>query len=727
MEADKYTDWPATSPAILTPAATILTGGTLPLSLHEVLESIGEGFMLLDRGFRILEVNAEMLRLDRRKREELIGQSCWQAYPGAETGELGRLCTKVMHERVAARLEQRQRWPDGRDAWLEIRACPISEDSLALFWRDITRHREADQQLKDSEARFRTAIEAIHSIVWTNDAEGRMTGEQPSWAQLTGQSFEDYQGYGWSKVIHPDDVQPTIDAWHEAVTQKRPFEFEHRLKRRDGQWRRFKVRAVAVPALDGTIREWVGVHTDITDERMVSTRFRQLADNINEVFYILNLDELRIEYISPAYERVWQRAAQEIQAEAMSYLKAIHPDDLGVARQALARQQSGLNTDIRYRLVNPDGSVRHIHDRAFVTRDPDSGVRRVVGIAEDVTLTTEARLQLMRNAQTFETLLRNNPFGIYIVDHRFRLYNFSQGSRKVFSGIDPLLGRDFGEILRLIWAEPFASEAIAHFRKTLETGKPYINTVTIEERANIKATEAYDWRIERIALPDGTYGVVCYFYDLSERMELEGRLRQALDDKDLLMREIDHRVRNSLAIISSLLSMQRSQVSQDETRDALAAAASRVNAIARIHDRLYKSKVTGIVDFGDYLTELCNDIDKTLRRDNLTFEVNTQPVDLAVEKAVPLGMVANELITNACKYSLSDNPEKVMVTLTKNGEQLVFTVTDTGAGVAADFDPKRATGLGLKIIDALVRQIGGSITYPNPGTQARFSITAPLH
>lgn len=115
--------------------------------------------------------------------------------------------------------------------------------------------------------RFRAAIEAVQGILWTNNAVGEMTGEQPGWAALTGQPYADYQGYGWSKAVHPDDAQPTIDAWQEAVQERKPFVFEHRVRVKTGQWALFAIRAVPVLNHDGSIREWVGVHTDITERR----------------------------------------------------------------------------------------------------------------------------------------------------------------------------------------------------------------------------------------------------------------------------------------------------------------------------------------------------------------------------------------------------------------------------------------------------------------------------
>lgn len=129
--------------------------------------------------------------------------------------------------------------------------------------------------------------------------------------------------------------------------------------------------------------------------------------------------------------------------------------------------------------------------------------------------------------ETFRRLVENSPFGIYIVDADFRLMLVSAGAEKVFSTVDVLIGRDFAEIMRLLWEEPFATETIDRFRHTLASGEPYHSPRTTETRYASREIESYDWKIERIALPDRRLGVVCHFYDLSERLHYEERLRES--------------------------------------------------------------------------------------------------------------------------------------------------------------------------------------------------------
>src|SRR5208282_1693293 len=112
-----------------------------------------------------------------------------------------------------------------------------------------------------------SAVAAMGGVVWTTNASGDMEGEQPAWAALAGQGLNEYQGLGWTDALHPEHRQATLDAWRETVSKKEPFLFEHRLRRHDGEWRDFIVRAVPWFDAAGVLHHWVGVHTDVTELR----------------------------------------------------------------------------------------------------------------------------------------------------------------------------------------------------------------------------------------------------------------------------------------------------------------------------------------------------------------------------------------------------------------------------------------------------------------------------
>ncbi len=184
--------------------------------------------------------------------------------------------------------QYRVRRYDGGYHWIEANGrVELARDGTPLSFPgvliDVEDRRAAETALRESEERFRAAVEAVNGILWTNNANGEMVGEQPGWSALTGQSFDDYQGYGWSDAIHPDDAQPTVDAWKAAVAERQTFEFEHRVRRHDGVWRHFSVRSIPLIDSGGTIREWVGVHTDVTERREAQTVLERSREELERL------------------------------------------------------------------------------------------------------------------------------------------------------------------------------------------------------------------------------------------------------------------------------------------------------------------------------------------------------------------------------------------------------------------------------------------------------------
>ncbi len=203
-----------------------------------------------------------------------------------------RAVTKAAWQRAVATTtlataEFRLRRHDGEYRWMIVSGVPIMDDSGGVReWicanTDISEQKRAEEALRGSEERYRSATAAVSDVMWTNSAEGLMDGEQPGWRAFTGQSSEEYKGYGWSAAVHPDDAQPTLDAWARAVAEKRMFVFEHRVRRHDGEWRDCTIRAVPIITADGLIREWVGVHADITERKRDDEALQNLTAQLSE-------------------------------------------------------------------------------------------------------------------------------------------------------------------------------------------------------------------------------------------------------------------------------------------------------------------------------------------------------------------------------------------------------------------------------------------------------------
>jgi two-component sensor histidine kinase len=212
-----------------------------------------------------------------------------------------------------------------------------------------------------------------------------------------------------------------------------------------------------------------------------------------------------------------------------------------------------------------------------------------------------------------------------------------------------------------------------------------------------------------------------------ERQRIERDLRAALDTHKLLMAELNHRIKNSLQLVAGMLQLQAEQKDGTESARDLTDAATRVFAVAHVHESLYNGGTLQAIDVGRYLSHVCRDLDRTAGRCRVEF-VAAAGILVPADRAVPIALIVNELVTNAMKYAYPNGASgTVTVEAGRDDETLVIAVRDEGVGVPADFDPANSRGLGMRIIRALTRQLGASIDVRSarPGTE--FVLKVPMN
>lgn len=205
--------------------------------------------------------------------------------------------------------------------------------------------------------------------------------------------------------------------------------------------------------------------------------------------------------------------------------------------------------------------------------------------------------------------------------------------------------------------------------------------------------------------------------------------KSLLAQKDLMMREIDHRVRNSLTLIYTLLTLHRRQVADNpDLALHLDDAAHRVLTVAKVHERLYRSETLDQVEIGGYVRELCRDLAGSLARGNEAFvRVQTTPLTVPGEKAILIGLILTELVTNALKYAGVNATAPVTVSLGRSSDKLCLSVADQGPGLPEDFQPEASNGLGMQVVLMLVRQLGGRLDIDRERRGTMFIVTIPTH
>jgi PAS domain S-box-containing protein len=250
-------------------------------------------------------------------------------------------------------------------------------------------HADAREELRAHLSRYPALVLAIVQVIWTRDAAGQAACEQPNWSAYTGQALADYQGSGWLDAVHPDDRAATRQAWEQSVFAGAPFEFEHRLRRHDGEYRYFSVRAAPIRGDDGGIREWAGIHTDISERKRTEEslrdgerRFRELADSMPQIVWAAGADG-QFDYYNQRWYQFTGRPSG-ISGDA-SWSDVVHPDD---QQECLARwhaaTRSGDAYEIEYRLRERTGGYQWFLRRALPVRDETGKITRWFGTCTNI-------------------------------------------------------------------------------------------------------------------------------------------------------------------------------------------------------------------------------------------------------------------------------------------------------------------------------------------------------
>jgi two-component sensor histidine kinase len=240
--------------------------------------------------------------------------------------------------------------------------------------------------------------------------------------------------------------------------------------------------------------------------------------------------------------------------------------------------------------------------------------------------------------------------------------------------------------------------------------------------------------------PDGAYyGRVWYFGDITERLRAEQQIESSLREKEVLLQEIHHRVKNNLQVISSLLSLQASTIEDPLTLEILTESQNRVRSMALIHEKLYRSESLSRIDFGDYIDGLTNHLFRTYnaRADGIQLKIDVNKVYLGVDTAAPCGLLLNELVSNALKHGFPNRTGgEIYVGLEADRGAVTLVVRDDGVGLPVDVDIRTAESLGLQLVNTLVEQLDGTIelhrvkpsaTAGGQGASFQVTFAAPEH
>jgi two-component system, sensor histidine kinase and response regulator len=616
------------------------------------------------------------------------------------------------------------------------------------------------------EPRWRRLMEATAAIVWTSTGSGEVSVEVPSWTAFTGQTFEEAYGWGWRKATHPEDRAHMLRDWAAAIETGSVYYSEHRVRRRDGEYRYMQVRAMPVMGENGVIVEWVGAHIDITDIAEHRREAGTLAASEHYARAALDALSTQIAVLDQrgqilAINRSWREFALAEPAEKDAGVGANYLAVCDGASETCGGQPPALASGIRAVIRGDDQAFSLEYPchspapqrwfRVKVTRSAADRPLRVVVSRENITaakLVEDNRAHLLEQLEAIGQLYEMAPVGLELLDRDLRVLRMNK--RLAMTNRKPvheIVGRTVGEIL-----PEFATQISAAVNHVFASGEPLLNLAYHLPDSLDQAVEC-DWLVSFYPVKSasgGTLYVGGVVQDITALKRVEAELRLAKEDAEAASRakseflaNMSHEIRTPINGILGMTELTFDSELTHEQRENLAMVKASADSLLQV--------INDILDFSKIeARKLDLDASPFLLRDSLgsavkalgmranakglelICEIDNHVPDALIGDSLRLRQIITNLIGNAIKFT--ERGEVVLRVETTNGPSapadgpwvdLYFQVCDTGIGIPAesqrvifqefmqvDNSTMRkfgGTGLGLAITSQLVALMGGRI------------------
>lgn len=692
------------------------------LQLSVLFENAPIGMALLSIEGYLLKINNSFCKTLGYTKEELTGLNVnsLSHKDDIESGSL-KLDENIKSGKLAYKLDKRFIHKNGNvvHASVHISLITDSEDrpyQVILQVIDITEIKAAEEKLIETEFRLSTVINNLPNIIFYENHKG-IPHIAENAEKILGYSQEELTRVDfYLSLIHPEDnakIERGKVVW-EAVKQKGYHKKEYRIRNKDGKYLWFEDLMYSVSSNNANYI--AGFLIDITERKEREEKLNQTQARLSAV--LNNLSNVAIyeygddvNFISENISEILGFPANEFMKDKDFFSKLILPEEIKKYDDAviswIKNGSNGVHSSC-IRVRDNKGNIKFLEDHMFEVK-PEGGKKYFSGIMIDITKQKNAEVKYKETEARLAAILTNLP--------KVVIYQAMEGKDFISDNIEDMIGYKPHEVLKekYFFGKLMPEEDMEMVKQSLKNWHKNENNVLVMEFRLKKKSGETVWiedHMYRVKTDSGEPYISGILIDITERKLAEQKVSQSLREKELLLKEIHHRVKNNLQVVSSLLKLQQNYVTDKKTYDVLVDSQNRVRSMALVHQKLYQSKDFSQIEFGEYVRQLTQQLVNVFRSksNDVLINVETSNAMLSIDQAIPCGLIINELVSNSLKYAFPSGCSGIInISVNHTGNESELIIQDSGIGFPTGIDFKDTATLGLQLVNTLVGQIDGTI------------------
>ncbi len=528
---------------------------------------------------------------------------------------------------------------------------------------------------------------------------------------LFGYSFDEVskKPYLLEEIIEDDDLQKLIDANKSALKNKHSSKvLTLKGVAKDGSIVECEWYNSYLSDHEGNVTSIYSVIKDITEEKIALRRSEQLMSNfldlynsISDAIYLVNEDD-RIVNANQGITQTFGYRPVEIVGKKLNFLSPKGKFSEEIVSGFLERARSGESVSYEGWGLKKNGEV--FPTEILMNQGTFLDEEVVIIVERDVSDRLMSHKELKQSESLYRNLFHASPIGIAQLNQHAEIKEVNQSFEEIF-------GYSKEEVLGLELDKLIVPDE--EYQKASKLSKSSTVKVYSGKRKR-KTGEVVDVIVCAVpVLVDGEliaqYGI---YVDITDRKQAERKLKENLREKEVLLAEIHHRVKNNLAVITGLLELQALNSENEDAEKVLKDSQMRVNSIALVHELLYKSEDFSEVDIRSYIKDLIDIISKSLNKDStpVTFEFDLDEIYLEITQAIPCGLLLNEVLTNAYKHAfVGQDTGKIKISFKNLNNTIVYRIGDNGIGLPQNGDLNKDNSLGMTLIHTLGKQLNADV------------------